>query len=214
MRLLPTCVLVCGAMLVTMTAQAATPQLVPWALRTTVDTDGDGTPDLFDNAPGAVNNQADLDADLIGDVIDPTPVNSNPYLGDPGLLLGAPYTISSGSNVTIDYLMVVTPPGAWGYIDLDLGGNGIYDATYFGPLSTSLSQILIPVNQFEIPGLYSQNVPGSYPIYAKAFGPGMTSQFNSITGVNVVPEPTTLAMFASGLLLLLGYRRMRGASRE
>jgi hypothetical protein len=213
MRLLPIYVFVLGASLFVVRANAATPQLVPWALRNTVDTDGDGTADLVDNAPGIANNQADSDADQIGDVIDPTPSSSVPNLGDPGLGMLGPYTISSGSSVALDYLMVLqTPPGAWGHIDLDFGGDAIYDATYFGPLTASLNQIPIPAGQFELPGLYSQTVPGSYTVYAKAFGPGMSSQNATITGVNVVPEPTSLLMFLGGSLSLFYYRRVRTSS--
>jgi hypothetical protein len=210
MRLLPACVFLLGASLLAMSAEAATPQLVSWALRNTVDTDGDSVPDLVDNAPGIANNQADTDADGIGDAVDPTPNNSNPALGDPGLGMLGPYTIPSGSSVALDYLMVLqTPPGAWGYIDLDLGGNGVYDATFFGPLTANFNQIIIPPNQYELPGLYSQNVPGSYLIHAKAFGPGMHSQFETITGVNVIPEPATLLMLLSGTPTVLCCRRVR-----
>src|SRR4029079_16284486 len=136
-------------------ATAATPQLSTWANRNTVDTDGDAVACLVDNAPGFFDpSQVDADADQIGDVIDPTPFNSNPALGDPGLGMLGPYTISSGSSVALDYVMTLqTPPGAWGHIDLDLGGNGIYDATYFGPLTTSFNQIVIPAGMFELPGL-------------------------------------------------------------
>jgi hypothetical protein len=191
-------------------AHAATPQLVPWANRASVDTDGDGTPDLFDNAPGVANNQADTDNDGIGDVIDPTPSNSNPALGDPGLGMLGPYTIVSGSSVSLDYEMVLqVPPGAWGHIDLDLGGNGIYDATYFGPLASTFNQIVIPPNQYEIAGVYSQNIPGVYAIYAKAFGPGMQSQFETITGVNVIPEPASISFAAMAALIVCSRRRMR-----
>jgi hypothetical protein len=214
MRLIPICIFFLGVSLFVMRANAATSQLVPWALRNTVDTDGDGTADLVDNAPGISNNQADSDADQIGDVIDPTPFTSVPNLGDPGLGMLGPYTISSGSSVALDYLMVLqTPPGAWGHIDLDLGGNGVYDATYFGPLTASLNQIPIPAGQFELPGLYSQTVPGSYLVYAKAFGPGMSSQNETITSVNVVvPEPTSLLMLLGGSLCVLCYRRVRASS--
>jgi Thrombospondin type 3 repeat len=190
-------------------ARAATPQLAPWANRNTVDTDGDGIPDLVDNAPGVANDQADNDADGIGNVIDPTPNNSNPALGDPGLGMLGPYTIFSGSSVSLDYAMVLqVPPGAWGHVDLDLGGNGVYDATYFGPLTASFNQIVIPPNQYEIPGVYSQNVLGSYAIYAKAFGPGMQSQNVTITNVNVIPEPASLCLVVVAGLSL-GSRRRR-----
>lgn len=200
-----------AALLLVAPAFAATPQLVPWALRSTVDTDGDGTPDLTDFAPGVVDNQMDTDNDGIGDIIDPTPNVSNPALGDPGLGMLGPYTINSGSSVALEYIMnLQTPPGAWGYIDLDFGSDNIYDATYFGPLTmANYNQIVIPAGMFELPGLYSQTVLGYYQIYAKAFGPGMHSQFETIQNVNVVPEPATLLIaFGAFLATLLGrYRR-------
>src|SRR4051812_23034836 len=179
MNLFRTSLFLLAASLLVAPASAATPQLSTWANRALVDTDGDGVNDLVDNAPGAFDpSQVDADADQIGDIIDPTPFGSNPFLGDPGLGMLGPYTIPSGSSVALDYLMALqTPPGAWGHIDLDLGGNGIYDATYFGPITTSFNQIVIPAGMFELPGLYSQTVPGSYQVYAKAFGPGMQSQF-------------------------------------
>jgi hypothetical protein len=203
MKAIQTCVFLVAAIVLAVRAEAATPQLATWALRTTVDTDGDGVNDLVDNAPGTFDpSQIDSDADQIGDIIDPTPFNSNPALGDPGLGMLGPYTITSGSSVALDYIMnLQTPPGAWGYIDLDFGGNGIYDATYFGPLTTAgYNQIVIPAGMFELPGLYSQTVPGSYQVYAKAFGPGMHSQFETITGVNVVPEPITVMTLLSAAL--------------
>lgn len=212
MKCLATCALFLAATQLAINTQAATPQLVPWALRTIVDTDGDGVNDLVDNAPGAFDpSQVDTDADQIGDIIDPTPINSNPALGDPGLGFGGPYTIPSGSSVAVDYLMMLgTPPGAWGYIDLDLGGNGVYDATYFGPLTASTNQIVIPAGMFELPGLYSQTVPGSYSIYAKAFGPGMHSQFETITNVNVtIPEPATTLILPTAVVAAMSYRRKR-----
>jgi hypothetical protein len=203
MNLFRTSLFLLAALLLVAPASAATPQLSTWANRTLVDTDGDTIADLFDNAPGTSNpSQVDTDADQIGDAIDPTPVNSNPALGDPGLGMLGPYTIPSGSSVALDYIMTLqTPPGAWGHIDLDLGGNGIYDATYFGPLTTSgYNHIVIPTGMFELPGLYSQTVPGSYLVHAKAFGPGMQSQNVTITGVNVVPEPTTLLLALIAIL--------------
>ena len=212
MKRFVTCALFLGLVDLAINTQAATPQLVPWAMRTTVDTDGDGVNDLVDNAPGAFDpSQVDTDADQIGDIIDPTPINSNPALGDPGLGFGGPYTISSGSSVAIDYLMMLgTPPGAWGYIDLDLGGNGVYDATYFGPLTASTNQIVIPAGTFELPGLYSQTVPGNYTVFAKAFGPGMHSQFETITNVNVVvPEPTAIALIVGGIVAAMSCYRPR-----
>jgi hypothetical protein len=211
MKTLQTCVFLFAAVLLVVRVEAATPQLATWALRTTIDTDGDGVNDLVDNAPGAFDpSQIDSDADQIGDIIDPTPFNSNPALGDPGLGFGGPYTIPSGSSVGIDYVMTLqTPPGAWGHVDLDLGGNGVYDATWFGPLTASVNQIVIPAGMFELPGLYSQTVAGSYQVFAKAFGPGMQSQFETITNVNVVPEPMTLWAVLSATLTGVLRRRAR-----
>jgi hypothetical protein len=209
MRIFSVCCFILAAFMSVVGVEAATPQLATWAQRTLVDTDSDGLPDLIDNAPGISNpSQVDTDADQIGDIIDPTPVNSNPALGDPGLGFGGPYTIASGSSVAIDYLMIFqSPPGAWGHIDLDLGGDSVYDATYFGPLTTSINQIVIPAGMFELPGLYSQTVPGYYQVFAKAYGPGMQSQNETITNVKVVPEPSAMLMLASGLLAAMCCRR-------
>ena len=207
MKTFPTFVTLFAVALLAAPASAATPQLSTWANRNTVDTDGDGINDLVDNAPGVLRpSQIDTDNDAIGDVIDPTPVNNNPSLGDPGLGMLGPYTIASGASVALDYIMTLqTPPGAWGYVDLDLGGNGIYDATWFGPLTTAgYNQIVIPAGMFELPGLYSQTVPGSYQVYAKAYGPGMQSQFETITGVNVVPEPASLLIAFGAILATMG----------
>lgn len=181
--------------------------IVPWSARNTVDSDGDLTPDLMDNAPGVSNNQQDADADGIGDIIDPTPINSNPFLGDPGLALGAPSTISAGSQAQIPYLVVLaTPPGAFGHIDLDLGADGIYDATYFGPLTSSLNNIDIAPSLF-VDALWDLNTPGTYVLHAKAFGPGMSSQFVSITNVNVVPECASFILIATGAAGIVLVRR-------
>jgi hypothetical protein len=63
-----------------------------------------------------------------------------------------------------------------------------------------------------LPGLYSQTVPGSYPVFAKAFGPGMHSQFETITNVNVVPEPATLLMAFGAILAAIFCRHRRTPS--
>jgi hypothetical protein len=182
--------------------------IVPWALRNTVESDGDSTPDVFDNAPGVANNQADADMDQIGDVIDPTPVGSNPNLGDPGLGWGAPSNVPAGSPAQIPYIMMLAaPPGDFGHIDLDLNSDSTYDATYFGPLTTSLNILSIPANLFIDPG-WNLNLPGTYIMQGKAFGPGRSSQNFSITGVTVVPEPTMLSLLAASVICL---RRRRSA---
>jgi hypothetical protein len=66
---------------------------------------------------------------------------------------------------------------------------------------------VIPAGMFELPGLYSQTAPGSYQVFAKAYGPGMQSQNETITNVNVLPEPATMLMLASGLLAAMCCRR-------
>lgn len=184
--------------------------VVPWSLRTTVDSDGDGVNDLFDNAPGFFDvSQVDTDNDAIGDVIDPTPSNSNPYLGDLVLGMNGPYTIAAGAHVFVDYLMAAyEPPGQFGHIDLDLGGDGVYDATYFGPLTFSVNQIDIPPSLYIAPN-WNLNVPGTYALHALAYAPGGSSQNYTISGAIVVPEPATLALVALVGLSVLGLRRQK-----
>lgn len=196
-----------GSLLVSNFASAQV--TVPWALRTTIDSDGDGTADLFDNAPGIANNQADMDADLIGDVVDPTPTQSNPNLGDPFLGMNGPHTIAAGAHVFVDYLMMnFEPPGQWGHIDLDLGGNGIYDATYFGPLTSVLNQIDIAPGLF-VDSTWDLNTPGTYLLHALAYGPGSSSQNYTISGAIVLPEPGTAMLSMVLGLVVYGTRRRR-----
>mgnify|MGYP000432108500 CR=1 FL=1 len=45
-------------------SEAIGSQIVLLSQQGTVDSDGDGTPDILDNAPGVANNQADADADV------------------------------------------------------------------------------------------------------------------------------------------------------
>jgi hypothetical protein len=184
--------------------------VVSYANRFTVDSDGDGQVDLLDNAPGTSNpSQVDNDADGIGDAVDPTPSMNNPALGDPGLLLGAPTNVPIGTHAFLSYAAAVqTPPGGFGHIDIDFGGDNTVDAVYFGPLTGSVNQIDIA------PSVYSAldwnlNALGTYTAYMKAFGPGMSSQNAAITNVTVVtPEPTAgLALFAAGIPAVLARRR-------
>ena len=171
---------------------ALVPVTVPYASRASVDSDADSIPDIFDNAPGIANDQADLDNDGIGDVIDPTPASSNPFLGDPGLALFPTAPISAATHLLIPYTMTLaTPPGAWGHIDLDFAGDGSWDATYFGPLDTNLDTIDIS------PALF--------------VGPGMSSQSDSILTdiVVVAPEPASAMLLSAAALLLLKNPRPR-----
>jgi hypothetical protein len=189
--------------------QTASAQVtVPWALRATVDTDGDGVPDLVDNAPGFFDvSQMDSDMDQIGDVIDPTPSQSVPNLGDPFLGMNGPHTISAGAHVFVDYLMMnFAPPGQWGHIDLDLGGNGVYDATYFGPLTSALNQIDISPSLF-VDSTWDLNTPGTYVLHALAYGPGSFSQNYTISGAIVLPEPATALLAVALGLVGCGTRR-------
>lgn len=193
-----------------LTSHAGAAVVVPWALRMTVDTDGDTVPDIVDNAPGVANNQADADADLIGDVIDPTPMLSNPALGS--LVIGIPPlpSILAGSNGVIDYLMVsLIPPGGFGYVDLDFGGDNVYDATYFGPLTASLDQIVIPPSLF-VSGTWDLYTPGTYQFQALAFAPGGTHANAGPTFSSIVveaPEPASLTIVVVAAATLLRRRR-------
>lgn len=206
-RIVSTSLLLGVGLLFSLDAQAAVTVL--WSQRTTVDSDGDAVPDLFDSAPGAFNPfQEDADMDQIGDVIDPTPSTSVPNLGDPGLGMNGPISpLPPGSTAIFDYLMFyAVPPGAFGHIDLDFGGNGIYDATYFGPLTANFLQFSVLANLF-VDSTWDLNTAGFYLMYAKAYGPGMSSANVTINGVTITPEPTTCALALIGLLSTL--RRCR-----
>jgi len=180
----------------------------------TVDTDGDSVPDVFDNAPGVANNQADADNDAIGDAVDPTPNQSDPYLGDPGLGVYSSPTILAGGTATFDYLMVnATPPGSWGRIELDFDLDNSADAVYFGPLTASINTIAIPANLF-VNGSWDLNTPGLYTVGMKAFAPGSWSQNWAYPNVTVlpVPEPSTLWLLATAAAMLgcrAGIRQVR-----
>jgi hypothetical protein len=162
---------------------------------------------LFDNAPGVANNHQDTDGDAIGDAIDPTPNYSNPALGDPGLGMGGPYTLLAGSHLLVDYQMIVaTPPGAFGHIDLDFGQDGIYDATFFGPLSQTTAGVIdIPPNLF-VSSTWDLNTPGSFELFAKAFAPGMSSQYETISGAIDLPEASSWAMIALVATFAIAFR--------
>lgn len=197
----------CALALLVLPSLSQAQVVVPWANRNTVDSDGDTIADLFDNAPGVSNvSQLDADADSIGDVIDPQPLTPGPNLGaDPGLGLGGPYTISAGAHAQIDCLMaLLTPAGGFGHIDMDLGGDNTFDATYFGPLTSSTNIIDIAPSVFvdALWDLNTPNAPNFYTFQGKAFGPEMSSQNFSITGVRVVPEPAMLSAFLVAPLML------------
>jgi hypothetical protein len=162
-------------------------------------------PDVFDNAPNFSNpGQNDLDGDQIGDVIDPTPTSPGPFLGDLGLTIGGPYTIAPGAQLNVGYNVATPVWGNYGHIDLDLGGDGTFDATYFGSLDGTAGTINIG------PGLHTDafwdtNTAGIYTLKAQAFGPGGDSSIVSAT-VTVVPEPagsalTAILVLASGAIV-------------
>jgi len=180
---------------------------VPWAGRTSVDTDADGAPDVFDNAPNFSNpGQNDLDADGIGDVIDPQPTHAGPFLADLGLTLGGPYTINAGAQLNVAYNVAVTVWGNFGHIDLDLGGDGTMDATYFGSLDGTLGNINIGPG-LHVDAFWDTNTPGVYTLKGEAFGPGGQSQLVS-TSVTVVPEPG-IGLVAGMTVVTCAFRRRR-----
>ncbi len=182
----------------------------------TVDSDGDATPDLFDNAPGTANNQADADADGIGDIIDPTPNASNPNLGDPGFILAPAMPIVAGANANFDYLVLVTPPGGWGRIELDFDQDNVADAVFFGPLTAVMDTISIPAGLFVDP-LWDLYTPGTYTVAMKAYAPGMSSANWAHPYVTVlpVPEPSTLLLATLAYIVtMFGWTRRASPCRE
>lgn len=188
--------------------------IVPASQYLTVDSDGDGIADYVDNAPGAFNPfQEDTDADLIGDAIDPTPSTSVPFLGDPGLLLGPAAPITAGGSGVFNYLVVLgTPPGGWGRIELDFGLDASVDAIYFGPLTSTTDSITVPASLYVGAG-WDLNTPGTYFVGMKAYGPGMASAGWGQSFINVlpVPEPSGLILASLGAAVagLVARRRTR-----
>lgn len=188
--------------------------LVLAAQQFTVDSDGDTVPDFSDNAPGVANNQADADNDAIGDVIDPTPMISNPYLGDPGLGVYSSPSILVGGTATFDYLMTIAePPGSFGRVELDFNLDNTTDAVFFGPLTSTINTIAIPASLFT-DAAWDLNTPGIYTVGMKAFAPGMWSQNWAYPNVTVVaaPEPSASVLAALAAAALLGCGRLRKKS--
>ncbi len=203
MRYLATA-MVAASVLLSNLDDAKSSSLVLAAQQSTIDSDGDGVPDLVDNAPGISNNQADADADGIGDAIDPTPFISNPNLGDPGLGVNSSPSILVGGTATFDYLTALPTPGDWGRIELDLDLDNVADAVYFGPLTTSINTIAIPASLF-VNASWDLYTPGLYTVGMKAFAPGMSSQNWVYPNVTVmpVPEPSSLYLLAAATATLL-----------
>lgn len=197
-----------GLLLISNEANASS--LVLASQQATIDTDADGVPDFQDNAPGVWNDQADTDADGIGDLIDPTPNGPNPYIGDPGLLLAPAVPILAGGNANFDYLVVLaTPPGGWGRIELDFDLDTAVDAVYFGPLTAAMDTITIPASLF-VGATWDLYTPGTYTVGMKAYAPGMWSQnwANPNVTVTPVPEPATLVLAVFGCIFaVVGLRR-------
>ena len=213
MRYILAAVVMAGGQLLILN-EANASSLVLGAQQLTVDSDGDGLPDLLDNAPGTPNvAQFDTDNDGIGDAIDPTPVNSNPSLGDPGLLLAPALPIPAGGSASFDYLVVLaTPPGGWGRIELDFDLDTVTDAVYFGPLTAAINTITIPAGLF-VGATWDLYTPGTYTVGMKAYGPGMSSQnwANPNVTVTPVPEPTTLVLAVFGCIFAVVALRRKTA---
>jgi hypothetical protein len=199
-----TLALVCVFTLRASCTLASTSVAIPIAQQGTVESDGDGVFDIFDNAPGADNaDQIDTDADQIGDVIDPTPFNSNPNLGDPGLGVFDSPSIAPGGTASFSYVLLTTPPGGWGRILLDFDLNNSVDAVAFGALDTNINSVFIPASLYTSAN-WNLNAPGTYTVGMKAFAPGMSSDNWAFPSVIVVPEPTTACLIALFALATIG----------
>lgn len=192
----------------TSTAHAAT--AMTYAAAQLVDSDGDGVPDLlsgnsFDNAPGIFNpSQADIDADQYGDVIDPNSSVFGPVV-DIEFTVGGTYTVAPGAGVTINFTTIASPPGDFGHINLYLQPGGTPDAFAFQSLAAPGGSFFIPANLVTIPGFWDLNTVGTYNVEVWGLAPGPIAGYKGgIATVNVVPEPSSIAMGISGLLAAIG----------
>lgn len=183
-------IFVCAISTITINVPAKGNALTLFANRGAVDSDGDSVPDLTDNAPGIANaSQADSDGDLIGDAIDPTPGVSGPFISGAVLNLSGPYFVSVGGPLSVNYNMSVAPAGAFGHIDLNFDG-GAMDATYFGPMDTTLRSFAVPANFFTSAN-WNLGRNGAYALAGSFTGPsGSTPTVTS--AVSAIPEPMSL----------------------
>jgi hypothetical protein len=202
---------ICAAALISFTlassshaATAVTP-----AVAATIDTDADGTPDLFfssgygnafDNAPSFNNpSQADNDGDGYGDPIDPNSSAFGPVVDIEFTVVPGPYTVAPGAGVTINFTTNASPPGNFGHINLYMSPGGIPDAYAFQSLATPGGSVFIPANLLTIPGFWDLNTPGSYNVEVWGLSPGPIAGYKGgIATVDVVPEPASLTLLAAG----------------
>jgi hypothetical protein len=209
---------ICAAVLISFTvaASARAATAVTPAVAATVDSDLDGTPDLFfssgygnsfDNAPGAFNpSQQDIDADQYGDVIDPDVNHPGPLVDIEFTVVPGPYSVAPGAGVTIDYTTIASPPGDFGHISLFFQ-NPTPGAYAFQSLATPGGSVFIPANLLTLPGIWDLNTPGTYTVEVWGQSPGEIAGYKGgIATVDVVPEPATLGLLALGGLLLMKRR--------
>jgi hypothetical protein len=201
---LATSVAVLGIVLSLLHGTSAAQLVVLAAQQGTVDSDGDGVMNINDNAPGTFNPfQEDTDNDGIGDAIDPTLMTSNPSLGDPGLGIYSPASISPGGTAAFPYTVLIEPPGSFGQIELDFNADATPELIYFGPLTTGINMLQIPAILYTSP-LWDLYTPGTYTAGMLAYAPGMSSLYPALPNITVVPEPAAvvLAMLAGAVLMV------------
>ena len=185
------------------TAHAST--AVTAAAAAFVDSDGDGVPDLTDNAPGLSNpSQTDLDGDQYGDPIDPAPSSPGPVVDIGFQLVPGPYVTTPGAGITINFTTTASPPGDFGHINIMMTPGPTPDAVAFQSLATPGGSFFIPANLVTIPGLWDLNTPGTYNVEAWGLAPGEIAGYKGgIVTVDVVPEPASLILLAAASMGLL-----------
>ncbi len=183
------------------------------------DGDGDGVPNVLDNAPLDFNpSQMDSDNDQLGDIADPYPFSTNgdgdpqidsydvdptnPSVWDSTLSFSGPATASYLASLTINFTIA---PSVNNYDEftIKLDTNPTPVAHWFGTtLDTSLQFSAVDLANLGITS------PGVHTFYYQ-------DRYNGTGSVEVafVPEPATLwlAVFAGGGLVATIARRRRSA---
>jgi len=117
------------------------------------DTDGDGTPDAFDNCPNTVNaNQQDSDNDGLGDACDAIPYNSQTTLSS------SPNPSVVGQGVTFTATVTAVSPGTGtpsGSVTFQDGANVLGTATLNASGQASLKAFLVTAGSHSIAAQYS-----------------------------------------------------------
>ena len=137
--------------------------------------------------------------------------DTRPPNAHPPLASGFTYTLSSG-----DFTAVGTPPASFGFGPVELVVNGVDEAVLDpGDVFDFTANGLTDVSTFSLEGISpeidtaSANFSSSFPTFLDFSGTPGSPTMTQILETTAVPEPTSIALFCSGLLALVAIGRLR-----